>query len=124
MSTFICKLFALLVKNTYVTNASICSQFLTIYFAFISRLNSFYLHLKTAATSVRTSSAEGPASAVDKHQPSPQVTLPSGWRLVHADRDAGESDVADFDPGHDAAALLGTQQPLHHAFKTRRGPAD
>lgn len=78
----------------------------------------------TSSTRLLTAGAEGPASPVEIHHASPQVALPSGRGLVHADRDAGEGDVADLDPGHDPSAGLGTDQPLHHAVEALRGLPD
>lgn len=51
-----------------------------------------------------TAAAEGPAPAVEKHQTSPQMTVPASRRLVDADRDPSKSDITDPDPGSDPSS--------------------
>ena len=70
--------------------------------------------------SLLTGTAEGPASAVVIHQPPPQMTLPAGRGLVHGDRNASKSGVADFHSGHDPSAWL----RLHHALEAFRARPD
>lgn len=80
-----------------------------------------HFYLETAWMSVLTGTTKGPSSPVQKHQPSPQMALSSSRGLVNADRDAGESDVADFHSGHDPRTGL---RPLHHAIKAIHGLPD
>lgn len=51
-----------------------------------------------------TAAAKGPAPAVEKHQTPPQMAVPASRRLVDADRDPGERDITDPDPGRDPAS--------------------
>ena len=75
-------------------------------------------------TSILTGATEGPASSMEKHQPSPQMALPSSRGLINSDRDAGKGDVAELHSRHDPSSRLRTVQSLHHALKALRGLPD